>query len=717
MVHFNTRLRDNTYAAWRSDYLDYKCLKKALKRQSLLDEQLSRAVSTATTNHPHGDDDDGTAASTSSASAVSDSESSRARALPSLLLLRGTPRATSELQSLLVAPVEFEELLEEQYDKVERAYVAHAARLRDQFALLRAQHRPDASLLVRDSFKNTLVDLHRTLHHLLNFALLNYTGFVKILKKHDKMFPSQPQLSRQQRARLDVFAFATPSQCRALLAEVEEVFADAFCDGDRAVAVASLMTRRDETIDWAPVYIGIKIGACLILLVWVVWDSLVVPTFKSERERHLIDLALTRAYPVYRGVGCYLLLHWLVGVSMYVWHHARVNYRYILELSPRTTPHYTELFSDATNMTIVYLVNVLLYYKVVNGYFPEQLLHRGYYPLALLLYTIYFYVVRPWRRQRGLVRTLLEIVGSPFFHVTFFHVIVGDYLTSTVKVNQDIAWSMCFFITKEFLKKDAIPKQASVFVFAMEPWPPLEVEASCATNPYFVTVVVPLICALPLWWRFLQSLRRVYDTKTWWPNLPNAGKYALAQVVALFGLFHPFYRSGGTREVGLEAFQVVWIALFTLSSLYTWVWDVSMDWGLGRPQYKFLGDRQMFSRVWVYYAAIVADLFLRLAWTVTLIPPHSSQWLPLYLQPITMVLELFRRTFWGMFRLENEHLRNTQGFRRVDFIPLHYDHGVGVGDDANDHKEPMDGHVFLMKILLVLFAVLGLSVLAIIVEK
>lgn len=103
------------------------------------------------------------------------------------------------------------------------------------------------------------------------------------------------------------------------------------------------------------------------------------------------------------------------------------------------------------------------------------------------------------------------------------------------------------------------------------------------------------------WWRFLQSLRRIYDTGTWWPNLPNAFKYALAQVVALFGLFHPFY-SGDRGH--FEAFQITWIALFTLSSLYTWVWDVRMDWGLGRPEHKFLGDRQMFSRKWVYYRTL-----------------------------------------------------------------------------------------------------------------
>ena len=37
-----------------------------------------------------------------------------------------------------------------------------------------------------------------------------------------------------------------------------------------------------------------------------------------------------------------------------------------------------------------------------------------------------------------------------------------------------------------------------------------------------------------------------------------------------------------------------------------------------------------------------------------------------------MVMEIIRRSFWGVLRLENEQLRNTQGFRRVDVIPLSF---------------------------------------------
>lgn len=728
MVHFSLRLRDNAVAEWRGEYVDYDGLKRLLERQRQVDLALAAAAAASTSlDVDHGDME---------ANALSEHKwrpmtmsvgghqlaKSIGDKLAFLKLPTGSPTsgASEQLQSLLAAPVAFEEALEHEYTKVEHAYKRHAAQLEEQLEHLHAQYREDASDTAQESLKNSLVELHRLLTLLHNFALLNYTGFVKILKRYDKIASFPADQRKEQKAKLHTFEFANAEHCSQLIKRLETSFAEWYCDGNKTVAVATLMTKKEDFVNWGHIYLGIKAGSCLILLIWVCWDSLVVPTFHNGRENHLIDLVRTRAYPVYRGIGCLLLLHWLVGVSLYVWRAARINYRYIFELNPRRAQSYPQVFSDATNMTIVFLANVLLYYKVVNGYFPEELLHRGYYPLALFVYTFYFYAIRPWGQQLGMLRTIWEVVWSPFYAVSFFHTFVGDYLTSTVKVTQDLSWSVCFFATKEFLRKDVIPTGVGAFDTTTMRIDDDVLVPTCADKMIYVNVVVPLVCVLPLWWRFLQNLRRVYDTKTWWPHLPNAFKYALTQVVVLFGLFHPLHSDTNEDDaLKMRLFVVTWLFLFTASSLYTWVWDVTMDWGLGRPRYKFLGDSQMFDRKWVYYAAIIADLFLRFAWTLTLIPPRgAARWLPLYLQPFTMVLELFRRTFWSFFRLENEHLRNTQGFRRVDFIPLHYDHGVGDAEDkAGEEVEQLDFRVFTLKILAVLFTVLGLSVVAIVIER
>lgn len=99
-----------------------------------------------------------------------------------------------------------------------------------------------------------------------------------------------------------------------------------------------------------------------------------------------------------------------------------------------------------------------------------------------------------------------------------------------------------------------------------------------------------------------------------------------------------------------------------------------MDWGLGSRKHAFLAKTLMYPKRSMYYAIIAIDLVLRFAWVLTLIPPQSGAKfaLPAYLNLVSMLLELFRRTLWGFLRLENEHRSNAAGYRRVDFVPLHF---------------------------------------------
>ena len=107
------------------------------------------------------------------------------------------------------------------------------------------------------------------------------------------------------------------------------------------------------------------------------------------------------------------------------------------------------------------------------------------------------------------------------------------------------------------------------------------------------------------------------DTKKRFPNLANAFKYAMSQTVTLFGAFHPIYllHSHETRhhkyvvsKDDINLFQEFWMGLFMVSSLYSFSWDVLMDWGLGRPNFAFLGPRLMFPNKFYYYGVMAADL-------------------------------------------------------------------------------------------------------------
>ena len=126
---------------------------------------------------------------------------------------------------------------------------------------------------------------------------------------------------------------------------------------------------------------------------------------------------------------------------------------------------------------------------------------------------------------------------------------------------------------------------------------------------WYKNVLIPIICLLPLLIRFNQCLRRYIDTGDRFPHLANACKYAMSQTVTLFGAFHPLYLEyiPELRE-RINLFQLFWMLVFVSSSLYSFTWDVFMDWGLGRREYNFLGPSLMYPRRYYYYSVIAIDL-------------------------------------------------------------------------------------------------------------
>jgi hypothetical protein len=112
-------------------------------------------------------------------------------------------------------------------------------------------------------------------------------------------------------------------------------------------------------------------------------------------------------------------------------------------------------------------------------------------------------------------------------------------------------------------------------------------------------------------------------------------QYSMSIVVTLFGLLHPTYTKTSVEE-SWSRHRTVWLCFSIVAVLYTFVWDVTMDWGLmvHRPNESeedsgILKRRLLFApRGWLYFAAIAIDLALRFSWIMTLLPisfnPYSG---------------------------------------------------------------------------------------------
>lgn len=231
-----------------------------------------------------------------------------------------------------------------------------------------------------------------------------------------------------------------------------------------------------------------------------------------------------------------------------------------------------------------------------------------------------------------------------------------------MKIFQDIAWSISWLYAGKYLASE------DAAVGSKQEW---------CRSYWYKSIIIPLITMAPLVIRFNQCLRKFWDSGDRFPHLANASKYTLSSLVTLFGIFHPLYLEFNTGSDVKNFYQIFWTFIFIASSIYSFAWDVYMDWGLGRMKYSFLNKSLIFPRKVHYYVTIGIDLVLRFLWVLTLVPPDSgaSFAVPEYLTALSMMLELFRRTLWGFFRLENEHRSYEHNYRRKGFVPLHFNTG------------------------------------------
>ena len=172
---------------------------------------------------------------------------------------------------------------------------------------------------------------------------------------------------------------------------------------------------------------------------------------------------------------------------------------------------------------------------------------------------------------------LCATVAAPGVDVTFRDGMIGDVLTSTVRPLQDVAFTVFYILfglrgwySSRYFFNDATAAQ-SERLFITEQQESVLADAATVTfvdaadanvpameQSWIVhTVVLPACMISPLWWRFLQNMRQVYDQQQRWPFLGNALKYFCAASVAMTGVYHPHLKSSPT-----------WLACFVVATLY-----------------------------------------------------------------------------------------------------------------------------------------------------
>ena len=76
------------------------------------------------------------------------------------------------------------------------------------------------------------------------------------------------------------------------------------------------------------------------------------------------------------------------------------------------------------------------------------------------------------------------------------------------------------------------------------------------------------------------------------------------------------------NDTDAESLFVIFLAVSAIGAMYSYVWDIYMDWGLMRTKKKghFMLREKILYPSYFYYIAMITDLILRFAWLVSLYP-------------------------------------------------------------------------------------------------
>eukprot|EP00037_Helgoeca_nana_P026272 m.295642 g.295642 ORF g.295642 m.295642 type:complete len:374 (-) comp27181_c2_seq3:321-1442(-) len=265
-------------------------------------------------------------------------------------------------------------------------------------------------------------------------------------------------------------------------------------------------------------------------------------------------------------------------------------------------------------------------------------------------------VCTPWplpmwyARKRLLWRVIQSfgcILGRPLCgRLRFVHVVVTDTLTSTCLLLSQFEFSICLFATGDWAHGEGQDSG--------------EGRDCVAPDSFNRRFIKPMIIALPFWLRFCQSgyLALGGERMQFW----NALKYVSALAVV--------FTSAATEwdPTHYTAWHVAWIVSLVVKTFYCYSWDVAIDWGLlqgpwwGESGVSFWSGSQgihpllrptIYFDTWIYYFALVFNLFGRVAWSIAISPAFCTADCVLGLG----LLEMIRRSLWILLRLETAYIK------------------------------------------------------------
>jgi hypothetical protein len=329
-----------------------------------------------------------------------------------------------------------------------------------------------------------------------------------------------------------------------------------------------------------------------------------------------------------------------VCVNIYFLKCYRINYLFIFEIDPNSRLGFEELFKTSLFLLAIWTFLILLTETSLSfGLFDKKFY---IFPTFLICFIAVF-ILWPFHvfyyefRKKLIITLLRNLFPIGKNGVRFRDFMFGDILTSLTRPFASLTLSLCLISCEGCRQNNNRDK--------------------CTRN----TLPALILILLPFLIRLLQCLNKWYYTRMAWPHLGNAVKYCAGLAYNTLSWFYGVYKT--------DFYYYPFVACGIIANTYMLFWDIYMDWNLGRSFSKnfFLREKIVYPKK-MYYGAIVINTILRFTWLTSLreVDLGMDEELKVYLLSI---LEIYRRTQWSLFRIENENTNNPEKYRTILDIP------------------------------------------------
>eukprot|EP01053_Blabericola_migrator_P008731 Blabericola_migrator_1__8730@NODE_45_length_16846_cov_82_345015_g41_i0_p5_GENE_NODE_45_length_16846_cov_82_345015_g41_i0NODE_45_length_16846_cov_82_345015_g41_i0_p5_ORF_typecomplete_len364_score82_70SPX/PF03105_19/5_8e24EXS/PF03124_14/1_4e09SAP30_Sin3_bdg/PF13867_6/1_8e04SAP30_Sin3_bdg/PF13867_6/0_39CorA/PF01544_18/0_75CorA/PF01544_18/5_6e02_NODE_45_length_16846_cov_82_345015_g41_i055336624 len=267
-----------------------------------------------------------------------------------------------------VACMDFDNLLEQEVVKVEEHFYFETCFLEDRLEGVQAEldmleeeaeENPSDKKKIRAHdahrarLQKTIVALWDCFEKLDGFAQLNHMAVYKILKKRDKEFGVNrlPATFTQYQERLQKLKCKeeTTDYMRSLYSRARRVSkSDSFeVEGLAAAVQTHFMRQHRSQPNWVPFFLGV----CFVVAI----DVGVAFSIPATNPRWTAEGFIAN-FPIYRLCLWMDLVLWATGVVLFTYEQFGVNYKFLLDIEPRSEISSTSVFKVASELTAIWII-------------------------------------------------------------------------------------------------------------------------------------------------------------------------------------------------------------------------------------------------------------------------------------------------------------------------------------------------------------------------